>query len=196
MVVLNCGAIPGSLLESELFGHEEGAFTGAIKSRKGRLEIANGGTIFLDEIDQMGPHLQVELLRVLENGRFERVGGTETIHVDVRIIAATSKDLTVAINSNTFREDLYYRLNVIAINVPPLKQRPEDIPLLVSHFLTESQKGKGEKVTGLSAEAMSFLLEYGWPGASTYVTNAFSSATKPSQKRKRLTIELTQIDEK
>ncbi|MBU2621868.1 MAG: sigma-54 dependent transcriptional regulator [Proteobacteria bacterium] len=164
LVVINCGAIPEALLESELFGHEKGSFTGAHKSRVGRFEMANGGTIFLDEIGEMSPALQVKLLRVLQDQRFERVGGTKTIHVDVRIIAATNKNLTVAINNNTFREDLYYRLNVIMIKAPPLKQRKSDIPLLVNYFMKKFQKKDKETITGFSPDAMNAMLEFVWPG--------------------------------
>lgn len=164
LVVINCGAIPEALLESELFGHEKGAFTGAHNSRIGRFEMANGGTIFLDEIGEMSPALQVKLLRVLQERQFERVGGTKTIHVDIRIVAATNKNLTTAINNNTFREDLYYRLNVILIKAPPLKQRRSDIPLLVNHFLKKFQKKERENITGFSPDAMNAMLEYGWPG--------------------------------
>jgi len=164
LVVINCGAIPEALLESELFGHEKGAFTGAHNSRVGRFEMANGGTIFLDEIGEMSPALQVKLLRVLQERQFERVGGTKTIHVDIRIVAATNKNLTTAINNNTFREDLYYRLNVILIKAPPLKQRRSDIPLLVNHFLKKFQKKERENITGFSPDAMNAMLEYGWPG--------------------------------
>jgi DNA-binding NtrC family response regulator len=164
LVVINCGAIPEALLESELFGHEKGAFTGAHTSRTGRFEMANGGTIFLDEVGEMSPALQVKLLRVLQEQEFERVGGTKTIHVDVRIIAATNKNLTAAINNNTFREDLYYRLNVILIKAPPLKQRRSDIPLLISYFLKKFQKKDKETITGFSPDAMNAMLEFGWPG--------------------------------
>ena len=164
LVVINCGAIPEALLESELFGHEKGAFTGAHNSRVGRFEMANGGTIFLDEIGEMSPALQVKLLRVLQERQFERVGGTKTIHVDIRIVAATNKNLTTAINNNTFREDLYYRLNVILIKAPPLKQRRSDIPLLVNHFLKNFQKKERQNITGFSPDAMNAMLEYGWPG--------------------------------
>jgi len=164
LVVINCGAIPEALLESELFGHEKGAFTGAHTSRTGRFEMANGGTIFLDEVGEMSPALQVKLLRVLQEQEFERVGGTKTIHVDVRIIAATNKNLTAAINNNTFREDLYYRLNVILIKAPPLKQRKSDIPLLISYFLKKFQKKDKETITGFSPDAMNAMLEFGWPG--------------------------------
>ena len=164
LVTINCGAIPQELLESELFGHEKGAFTGAHKRRIGRFEMADGGTVFLDEVGEMSPALQVKLLRVLQEQSFERVGGTMTIRVDVRIIAATNKNLSQAIKNEKFREDLYYRLNVIPIKVPPLKQRREDIPLLVSFFLNRFQKGKGKKPLTFSPEALDAMLEYDWPG--------------------------------
>jgi len=164
LVVINCGAIPEELLESELFGHEKGAFTGAHKVRIGRFEMANGGTIFLDEIGEMSPALQVKLLRILQERKFERVGGTKSIHVDIRIIAATNRNLTVAINNGTFREDLYYRLNVIPIKVPSLKQRKSDIKLLVDFFLKKFQRGKKQRIKGFSPAAMDAMLMYDWPG--------------------------------
>lgn len=164
LVTINCAAIPQELLESELFGHEKGAFTGAHKRRVGRFEMADGGTIFLDEVGEMSPALQVKLLRVLQEQAFERVGGTHTLRVDVRIIAATNKNLSAAIKSEKFREDLYYRLNVIPVKVPPLKQRKEDIPLLVSFFLNKFQKGKDKKGMVFSPEALEAMLEYDWPG--------------------------------
>jgi len=179
LVVINCGAgaIPEELLESELFGHEKGAFTGAYKSRIGRFEMANGGTIFLDEIGEMSPALQVKLLRVLQEKKFERVGGTKTIHVDVRIIAATNKNLTTAINKGKFREDLYYRLNVIPMKVPPLKQRKSDIPLLIDHFLKKFQKGAKKKITGFSPEVMDAMLKYDWPGNVRELENVIKRLT-------------------
>ena len=164
MAIINCGAIPEVLLEAELFGHEKGAFTGAHKQRCGRLEMADGGTIFLDEIAEMSPAIQVKLLRVLEDQKFERIGGTQTIHVDVRVIAATGKNLTAAIHKGTFREDLYYRLNVIPIRVPSLRQRSEDIPLLIAHFLEKFRKDAKAQIAGLSSEAMAAMLDYEWPG--------------------------------
>ncbi len=164
LVVINCGAIPETLLESELFGHKKGSYTGAHKDRVGRFEMANGGTIFLDEIGEMSPALQVKLLRVLQDQRFEKVGGTKTIHVDVRIIAATNKNLTAAINNGTFREDLYYRLNVIPVKVPSLKQRSSDIPLLINYFLEKFKKQNKQSIEGFSPEAMDALIEYNWPG--------------------------------
>jgi len=177
LVVINCGAIPEQLLESELFGHEKGSFTGAYRSRIGRFEMANGGTIFLDEIGEMSPALQVKLLRVLQEQKFERVGGTKTIHIDVRVIAATNKNLTIAINKGKFREDLYYRLNVIPIKVPPLKKRKSDIPLLIDFFMKKFQKGKEKRITGFSPEGMDAMLAYDWPGNIRELENAIKRFT-------------------
>jgi len=164
MVVINCGAIPEELLESELFGHEKGAFTGAHKARMGRFEVANGGTIFLDEIGDMSPNLQVKLLRVLQEQQFERVGSTRTIGVDIRVIAATNQDLFRAVNKGRFREDLYYRLNVIPINVPPLRERRSDTPLLVDFFIKKFTKEKEKNIRGFTQESMDTLFQYDWPG--------------------------------
>lgn len=164
MVTINCGAIPEELLESELFGHEKGAFTSAHKTRIGRFELANGGTIFLDEIGDMSPNLQVKLLRVLQEQKFERVGSTKTLYVDIRVIAATNTDLKEAIKKATFREDLYYRLNVIPIQVPSLKARKSDIPLFLDFFLEKFNKRKNKNIKGLTPEAVSALLQYNWPG--------------------------------
>jgi DNA-binding NtrC family response regulator len=164
LIPVNCGAIPEELLESELFGHEKGAFTNAIRTRIGRFEMANGGTIFLDEVAEMSPHLQVKLLRVLQGQEFERLGGTKTIKADVRILAATNKDLEKKVEEGKFREDLYYRLKVIPISLPPLRERRTDIPLLVHHFLDEIAKTKKKRVKGISKDAMSCLEEYDWPG--------------------------------
>jgi len=177
LVIINCGAIPEALLESELYGHEKGSYTGAHKARVGRFELANGGTIFLDEIGEMSPSLQVKLLRVLQDQRFERVGGTKTVHGDVRIIAATNKNLTAAINDGTFREDLYYRLNVIPVKVPPLTQRRSDIPLLINHFLKKFQKGQKKKIEGFSTEATDTLMEYNWPGNIRELENVVKRIT-------------------
>ncbi len=163
-IPVNCAAIPEELLESELFGHEKGAFTHAIKTRIGRFELANKGTIFLDEIGEMSPSLQVKLLRVLQERKFERVGGVNTISVDIRIVAATNMDLEAAVKDGKFREDLYYRLNVIPIHVPPLRERRGDIPLLVKHFLHKFCRGKKQCVEGISDEAMEILSRYDWPG--------------------------------
>jgi transcriptional regulator with PAS, ATPase and Fis domain len=151
-------------LESELFGHERGAFTGASNTRIGRFELAHGGTIFLDEIGEMSRALQVKLLRVLQQRCFERVGGTKTVQVDVRVIAATNRDLEQAVRDGLFREDLYYRLNVIPIVVPPLRERTDDIPLLVTHFLSVFNEQKRKNVQGVSSEAMRVLAAYSWPG--------------------------------
>ncbi|MBW2600538.1 MAG: sigma-54-dependent Fis family transcriptional regulator [Deltaproteobacteria bacterium] len=164
MIVINCGAIPEELLESELFGHEKGAFTGAHKMRVGRFELANGGTVFLDEIGDMSPNLQVKLLRILQEQKFERVGGTRTLEVDVRIIAATNKNLINAVNRGKFRQDLYYRLNVIPMKVPPLRMRKSDIPLLVDFFIKRFDKQKGKRIVGFTQEAVNALLDYTWPG--------------------------------
>ncbi len=164
LVPVNCGAIPENLLESELFGHEKGAFTGATHSRMGRFELANGGTIFLDEIGEMSLPLQVKILRVLQEREFERVGGNRTIHVDVRIIAATNQDLETLVEEKRFRKDLFYRLNVIPIVIPPLRERRSDIPLLIDHFLTRFNQSKHTTVSGLASDALQMLTEYDWPG--------------------------------
>jgi DNA-binding NtrC family response regulator len=164
LVPVNCGAIPEELLESELFGHEKGAFTSAIRTRIGRFEMSNGGTIFLDEIGDMSPKLQVKVLRVLQEHCFERIGGAKTIDVDIRVITATNRDLRRAMEENAFREDLYYRLNVIPINVPPLRERREDVPLLVRHFLERFQHRSEAQVRDLSPEALNQLMAYDWPG--------------------------------
>jgi DNA-binding NtrC family response regulator len=177
MVVINCGAIPEELLESELFGHEKGAFTGAYKNRTGRFEMANGGTFFLDEIGEMSPSLQVKLLRVLQEQKFEKVGGTKTIHVDVRIIAATNKNLTISINKGKFREDLYYRLNVIPFKVPSLKQRKSDIPLLIDYFMKKFQSEKRNSLTGFSNEALEDMMEFDWPGNVRELENVIKRLT-------------------
>lgn len=159
-VSISAGALPETLLESELFGYEKGAFTGAMTAKPGRFELANGGTLFLDEIGDISAATQVKLLRVLQERRFERLGGTRSIEVDVRVIAATNRDLQQLIADGTFREDLYYRLNVVPISLPPLRQRSDDIPLLVAHFLEKHEAGRKK----LSAEAMKALTEYQWPG--------------------------------
>jgi transcriptional regulator with GAF, ATPase, and Fis domain len=165
MVIINCGAIPSELLESELFGHEKGAFTGAHRSRTGRFEIADKGTIFLDEIGDMSPELQVKLLRAIQERKFERVGGSTTIEVDIRVISATNKDLPTAIAAGDFREDLYYRLNVIPIHILPLRERQEDIFCLVDHFQNALAKRNHRFVPKLfSDEARDAMLRYEWPG--------------------------------
>ncbi|MBM4273532.1 MAG: sigma-54-dependent Fis family transcriptional regulator [Deltaproteobacteria bacterium] len=164
LIPVNCGAIPGELLESELFGHERGAFTHAVRTRIGRFELANGGTIFLDEIAEMSPNLQVKILRVLQDRTFERIGGIKTIRVDIRIIAATNTDLETLVSQGRFREDLFYRLNVIPIKVPPLRERESDIPLLARHFLKEFCTRKKKPLKQLTPAAMSCLAHYSWPG--------------------------------
>ncbi len=164
LIPVNCGAIPEDLLESELFGHEKGAFTGALHTRIGRFELANGGTIFLDEIGDMSPALQVKLLRVLQEHEIERVGGVRSIPVDIRIIAATHRDLEKAIRENRFREDLYYRLNVIPIELPPLRERKEDIPLLTRYFLERFNARNGSRIEGISKEVLDYFMKYSWPG--------------------------------
>jgi nitrogen regulation protein NR(I) len=176
-VPLNCAAIPRDLLESELFGHEKGAFTGAINTRIGRFELARGGTLFLDEVGELEPALQVKLLRILQEREFERVGGVKTIKVDVRILAATNKDLEKVTKEGKFREDLFYRLNVIPLHLPPLRQRIEDIGLLTDHFIKEfSQKRKREPFT-FSPEAMHCLLQYPWPGNVRELENLIERLT-------------------
>ncbi len=164
LIPVNCAAIPEELLESELFGHERGAFTHAVRTRIGRFEQANGGTIFLDEIADMSPGLQVKILRVLQDRAFERIGGTKTIRVDIRVIAATNQDLEALVRQGRFREDLFYRLNVIPIRVPPLRERVSDIPLLATHFLQEFSHKKKKPLKRLSPAVLDLLLRYPWPG--------------------------------
>ncbi len=164
LIPVNCGAIPEALLESELFGHEKGAFTGAVASRVGRFELASGGTIFLDEIGDLSPPLQVKLLRVLQERTFERVGGTRTYKSDARVVAATNQDLESLVAAKQFREDLFYRLNVVPVLVPPLRQRVEDIPLLLQHFISMFNDRRKAELTGVSDQAMALLCEYPWPG--------------------------------
>ena len=163
-VPVSCAALTETLLEAELFGHERGAFTGAVSRNKGKFELAHGGTLFLDEIGDISPKLQLDLLRVLEEMHFFRLGGTEPIKVDVRVIAATNRDLQRAVAEGNFREDLYYRLNVIPITLPPLRERREDIPVLVEHFLERLSIETGRKVEGVSRETMDLLMSHSWPG--------------------------------
>jgi len=163
-VPINCAAIPEQLLESEFFGYEKGAFTGAMRSRMGRIEFSNQGTLFLDEISSMSLELQAKLLRVIQEQEFERIGGLKTIKVDFRLISATNQDLKEKIKEGTFREDLFYRLNVIPINVPPLRERKSDIPILVNHFLKELREHNKTSVRGFSDKAMERLMQYHWPG--------------------------------
>jgi nitrogen regulation protein NR(I) len=164
LIKVNCAAIPKDLVESELFGYEKGAFTGAVGSKPGRFELADGGTLFLDEIGEIPVEMQVKLLRALQESEFERVGGIKTIRVDVRLIAATNQDLERLIEAGRFREDLYYRLNVVPIALPPLRDRREDVPVLVQHFLEKYNRRLGKKVERLEDEAMQLLLGYPWPG--------------------------------
>ena len=175
-VTVNCGAIPEHLMESELFGHQKGAFTDAKETKKGRLELAHGGTLFLDEIGEVGPRMQIDLLRVLEDRVFYRVGGTQPIEADFRVIAATNKDLEKAIKDGVFREDLFYRLNVISFQMPSLKRRKEDIPLLAEHFLYRFSQETNKAVDKISREAMDELMLYDWPGNVRELENAIERA--------------------
>ncbi|MGZ3698895.1 MAG: sigma-54 interaction domain-containing protein [Bdellovibrionota bacterium] len=164
MVVINCGAIPAELLEAELFGHVKGAFTGATQNRQGRFELAHGGTLFLDEVGEMPLHLQVKLLRVIQTRQFEAVGSSRTVEVDVRLIAATNRNLEEAVQKREFREDLYYRLNVIPIKIPSLRERKSDIPLLVKHFVDQFNQLTGHTVEAPAGQILDALLAYDWPG--------------------------------
>jgi two-component system response regulator PilR (NtrC family) len=175
-VAVNCGALTETLLESELFGHVRGAFTGAATNKKGLIEVAERGTIFLDEIGEMSPLMQVKLLRVLQERVFRRVGGTDEISADIRIIAATNRDLAQMVGENRFREDLYYRINVIPLHLPPLRERGEDLPLLAEHFVTRFAAELGKPVQGLAAESLSLLVQYHWPGNIRELENAMERA--------------------
>ncbi len=175
MVAVNCAAVPETLLESELFGHEKGAFTGAVGQRHGRFELAHGGTIFLDEVGDIPAAMQAKLLRVLQERRFERVGGTESIEVDVRVIAATNRSLLKLVQEGKFREDLYYRLNVIKIDLPPLRERKEDIPLLAAHF-AEKYARNGDVAKQIPPKSMQTLVHYDWPGNVRELENAIERA--------------------
>ncbi len=172
----NCAALPEGLIESELFGHEKGAFTGAYKARKGRFELANGGTLFLDEISEISIGLQAKLLRVLQEREFERVGTAETVKVDVRVIATTNRDLRQEIREGRFREDLYFRLNVVPIHLPPLRERREDIPLLVEHFIQKYAEENGKRIEGISERALELMMQYDWPGNVRELENAVEQA--------------------
>ena len=175
-MAVNCAALAESLLESELFGHEKGSFTGAMMQKKGRLEIADGGTVFLDEIGELSPALQVKLLRVLQEREFERVGGTRSVKVDIRLITATNKNLEEAVRQGTFRQDLYYRLNVVSLEMPPLRERHEDIPLLANYFAAKYAEKCHRRITGISAEAKARLAGYDWPGNVRELENAIERA--------------------
>ena len=177
LVTVNCGAIPEELLESELFGHEKGAFTNAVRDRVGRFEAANGGTIFLDEIGDMSPNLQVKLLRVLQDRSFERVGSSKTMRVNVRVIAATNQNLEVAMRQGRFREDLFFRLNVIPVEVPPLRERRDDIPQLAQYFLDVLNHERDRKIDSISEEAMALLCDYPWPGNVRELENMIERLT-------------------
>jgi two-component system, NtrC family, response regulator PilR len=175
-VALNCGALPETLLESELFGHMRGAFTGAETTKKGLVEIAEGGTIFLDEIGEMTPMMQVKLLRVLQERRFRRVGGLDEIEANIRVVAATNQDLPKLVNDGRFREDLYYRINVIPVQLPALRERREDIPLIAEHFLVKYREHMGKSVAAISGAAMAVLERYDWPGNIRELENVIERA--------------------
>jgi Nif-specific regulatory protein len=175
-IKVNCAALPETVVESELFGHEKGAFTGAISQRKGRFELARGGTIFLDEVGDFSPATQVKMLRVLQEREFERVGGTETVKVDVRIVAATNRDLESMVADNEFRQDLYYRLNVFPIHIPPLRERKTDIPLLVDFFVERYGKQNNKTITRVSTPAIDMLMAYHWPGNVRELENCIERA--------------------
>jgi DNA-binding NtrC family response regulator len=187
-VAINCSAIPETLLEAELFGHVRGAFTGAVGTRQGRLEQAHKGTLFLDEIGTMSPALQAKLLRVLQEREFERVGDSHTIKIDVRVIAATHSDLTRMVADGTFREDLFYRLNVIPVQLPPLRERREDIPLLVQHFLQKLAAEAGRGAVTISQDALRRLMAYHWPGNIRQLENACERALAFSQGRSQIDV--------
>jgi PAS domain S-box-containing protein len=196
-VPINCGALPDGLIESELFGHVKGAFSGAIRDKKGRFELADGGTIFLDEVAELTKPLQVKLLRFLQEGRFEKVGGERTIDVNVRVISATNKDLKRAVRRNNFREDLFYRLNVIPIQIPPLRERRNDIPLLVDHFLAQVAQRSGREMPAMGTRALAMMMEYAWPGNVRELQNAVQFAIVKSNNHKiepdDLPLELRQL---
>jgi PAS domain S-box-containing protein len=176
LLKVNCAALPGGLIESDLFGHEKGAFTGALSQKLGRFQVADGGTIFLDEIGDLPLELQAKLLRVLQEGEFERVGGTSTFKVDVRVIAATNQDLETAVEEQRFRADLYYRLNVFPIRIPPLRERPEDIPLLIRHFALRYSAKMGKKIDQIPKVSMAALMGYDWPGNVRELQNVIERA--------------------
>lgn len=175
-VAINCATLTETLLESELFGHEKGSFTGAIAMKRGKLEIADGGTLFLDEVGELSPNIQAKLLRVLQEREFERVGGTRPIKIDIRIVAATNRDLEADVKTGKFRKDLYYRLNVIAFTLPPLRERREDIPLLANYFAHEASRRARRRPVRMSTEARSYLLAYAWPGNVRELENVIERA--------------------
>jgi DNA-binding NtrC family response regulator len=195
IVPVNCGALPQSLLESELFGHEKGAFTGAQYRRKGKLEMADGGTLFLDEVGTLSPQTQVDLLRVLETKEFTRLGGTKSIHVEFRVVCATNQNLERLVKDGPFREDLYFRLNVFTIFIPPLRERPEDIPLLAKHFLEKYALQMNRAFTEFAPQAMDLLVRYQWPGNVRELGNAVERAAvvgkPPAVRAEDLPLQLT-----
>jgi two-component system response regulator PilR (NtrC family) len=180
-VALNCGGLPETLLESELFGHMRGAFTGADSNKKGLVEVAEHGTIFLDEIGEMNQTMQVKLLRVLQDRRFRRLGGTEEVQADIRVIAATNQDFSKMVAEGRFREDLYYRINVIQVHLPPLRERREDVPLLAEHFLAKYAKAAAKSVHSISHDALELLSAYAWPGNVRELENVVERAVALEQ---------------
>jgi DNA-binding NtrC family response regulator len=176
LIKVNCAAIPDNLLESELFGYVRGAFTGAMTSKRGKFALANGGTIFLDEIGTLSPCLQPKILRVLQEREFEPLGSERTEHVDVRVVAATNRDLAKMVSDGRFLEDLYYRLNVIPLHIPPLRERPEDIPALIDHFVRKHEKRAGKRIERIDEKTMQALLQYGWPGNVRELENVIERA--------------------
>ena len=182
-IAINCGAVPDSLLGSELFGHQKGAFTGATHTRKGFLEVVAGGTLFLDEIGEISPKMQIDLLRVLEDKKIARVGSSQSIDIDFRLISATRRDLEKAIESGSFRRDFFYRINVIKLNIPPLRDRKEDIPLLIDHFLNKYSQETTKHVDALTARAEEHLIQYDWPGNVRELENAIERAVVLSKSR-------------
>jgi len=194
MIVLNCAALPESLLEDELFGHEKGAYTGALSSKSGKFELADGGTIFLDEIGEMSPGMQAKLLRVLQEGIFYRVGGNKPVHSDVRVISATNRAIEQDVKDGKFREDLYYRLNVVKIQIPPLRERREDISLLAEHFLDLFKQERGLSDLTISKEAIEKIMQYDWPGNVRELRNALERAVVMGNSREVLTGDLPITD--
>ena len=183
-VPINCGALPEGLIESELFGHVKGAFSGAVRDKKGRFELADGGTVFLDEVAELSKPIQVKLLRFLQESTFEKVGGERTISVNVRLISATNKDLKKEVQHGNFREDLFYRLNVIPVHIPPLRERKNDIPLLAEHFIQQVCERNGQTAPEISEQAISVMMEYAWPGNVRELQNAVQFAIVKSKNRK------------
>ncbi|MFP2911211.1 sigma-54-dependent transcriptional regulator [Pyxidicoccus sp. 3LFB2] len=190
---VHCAALSENLLESELFGHEKGSFTGALARKEGRFELADGGTLFLDEIGEISPTVQVKLLRVLQSREFERVGGTQTLKVDVRIVAATHRDLVAEVKAGRFREDLYYRLNVVSVTLPPLRDRKSDIPALVNHFLEKYGESYGKEVLGLAPGTLQALLSHDWPGNIRELENAIERAVVLAQGQELTTDDLPPV---